>query len=178
MSGQDLRFTRKAIELRQAFDQSFAAAPPDAAARFEDLLAIRVGPDPYAIRLSEVSGLFAGKCVTRMPNAVAEFLGIAGFRGTVVPVYDLRRLLGYVAQDVPRWLLMAAAAPVALAFDLFEGHLRVSHEATAREERVEHAGRHIREILPVGAAGSQSGTEAVRPILDLDSVLDTIKQRG
>ena len=50
-----------ADELRRAFDRSFAEAPggaPEADA-LESLLAIRVGGDPYALRLSEIAGLFA-----------------------------------------------------------------------------------------------------------------------
>lgn len=170
MSGdRDLRFAEKASELRQAFDRSFADPPRTRQTQFEDMLAIRVQANPYAVRLNEVSGLFAGKAITRLPNIVPEFLGIAGFRGAVIPVYDLRALLGYVGGDTPRWLVIVAATPVALAFDAFDGHLRLAREAISREQRVEHAWQHVREV-------SQSDN-LVRPIVDMASILEMVKKR-
>jgi len=36
-------------------------------------------------------------------QSVPELLGIMGFRGAMVPVYDLRALCGYAAGAAPRW---------------------------------------------------------------------------
>lgn len=170
MTDQDFRLAERAAELRRAFDRSFAGAPRTDQAQLEDLLAIRVATDPYAFRLGEIAGLFSGKTVTRLLNIIPEFLGIAGFRGALVPVYDLRALLGYATGDTPRWLVIVAATPVALAFDGFDGHLRLSPEAIAREERIEHPRQHVREVL--------LSDDLVRPIVDVVSVLEAIKKRA
>jgi purine-binding chemotaxis protein CheW len=169
VSEQDLRFAQQAAELRNAFDRSFAEAPRVGAEQSEDFLSIRAGPDAYAVRLAEVSGLFAGRKVTRLPNADAECLGIAGFRGTLVPVFDLRVLLGYPAADVPRWLVVTAAAPAALAFDTFDGHLRLPRAAIAREGGGEGARPHVREALRDG--------RLVLPVVDATSILNAIRKR-
>jgi purine-binding chemotaxis protein CheW len=133
----------------------------------EDFLAIRLGTERYLIRSSEIAGLFVDKKITPVPGRVASLLGIAGFRGAIVPVYDLRALLGHPAADASRWLIMASAIPVALVFDAFDGHLRVSREGLVRRESGEDGRRHVREFA------HEPGN--VRPILHLASVLDAIR---
>ncbi|MGH9895296.1 MAG: chemotaxis protein CheW, partial [bacterium] len=49
--------------LRQAFDESFAAPPPEESQGLEDLLRIRVAGDPYAIRLRDIAGVVARRKV-------------------------------------------------------------------------------------------------------------------
>ena len=137
--------SERAAELRRDFDRSFAEPPRVDTVVKDDLLAIRLGAQGFAMRLSEITGLFADKKVTRVPGASAALLGIAGFRGSIVPVYDLQSLLGHSGGQTPRWLVIAAAAPVAFAFEAFEGQLRVSPEvdhasAVQRGDTPLHAG--------------------------------------
>ena len=109
-----------------AFDRAFAAPLRADAAAKHDLLAIRVGARTLRHALSEIAGLFADRKITRVPGSNAALLGIAGFRGAIVPVYSLPDAArAFRQRSAPRWLVIAAAAPVALAFDAFEGHLRV-----------------------------------------------------
>jgi purine-binding chemotaxis protein CheW len=116
----------RAADLRAAFDAAFVAAPPDAPAPTTGLLAVRIGPTPAAIRLSDIAGLHADKVITPLPMAPPELLGLAGFRGTAVPVYDLGALLGAPGTGQPRWCVLAAGRPpVAFAFHHFEGYRRV-----------------------------------------------------
>ncbi len=159
----------RALELRRAFDRSFAEAPRvDTEARC-DLLAIRVGGDAYALRLLEVAGLFVDRAVTPLPTQVPELLGIAGFRATLVPVYDLRALLGYAGGEAPRWMVsMVGEATVCLAFDQFEAHVRVSQAALASDDSNAH--RHVREIART--------TDGVRPVIHLPSILAAIRVRA
>ena len=161
-----------ADELQQAFDRSFALAPnteADADA-VENLLAVRVGSRTYALRLAEVSGLFVDKKITWLPSPVSELLGIAGLRGTVLPVYDLGMLLGCPRAAAPRWLLVTAAQPVGLAFDGFDGYLRVRLEAIVPEVRAEARERHVREVV--------QAIDLVRPLVSMASVLASIKNRA
>jgi chemotaxis signal transduction protein len=123
------RLGERVAELRADFDRSFAAPLRADITQKLDLLAIRVGSEPCAIRLSDVVGLFSDRRITRVPGSNAALLGIAGFRGVLIPVYGLRTLLGHSGTQAPRWLVIAAGSPVALAFDAFEGHLRAAADA-------------------------------------------------
>jgi chemotaxis signal transduction protein len=163
----------RAAELREAFDRSFAQAPSPAAAAVESLLAIRVGADRYALRLADVSGLFADKRVTWLPSPVSELVGIAGFRGAVLPVYDLGMLLGCPRATAPRWMVVTIAAPIGLAFEGFDGHLNVRREAIVPEARAEAVERHMREVVREVVQG-----EVSRSVIHLPSILETIRNRG
>jgi purine-binding chemotaxis protein CheW len=159
----------RADELRHAFDRSFAEAPRRDTGSLIDLLAVRVAGDAYALRLAEVAGLFVDRVVTPLPTTVPELVGIAGFRAALVPVYDLRALLGYPGGAPPRWMVSTVGdKAVGLLFDLFEHHLRVSEGAVASDDA--HAHRHVREIVRT--------TDGVRPVIHLSSVLDAIKARA
>jgi purine-binding chemotaxis protein CheW len=120
----------RAAALREGFDASFAAAPAVEQPPTAGLLAVRVGVTPAALRLTDVAGLHADTAITPMPMAPAELLGLAGFRGAVVPVYDLGTLLGAPGTGWPRWCVVAAGRPaVAFAFHHFDGYLEVSVDA-------------------------------------------------
>lgn len=177
MTTDDDRLDGKAAELRRAFDRSFAELPGEQVVRFEDLLAIRVASQPFAIRLRDVGGLFADKKITSLPSPVTELVGVAGFRGGVVPVYDLRALLGYALGEPSRWLLLVAteeqshapSRPIALAFDGFDGHLRVLPDAIAAEPAGERPG-YVREVVRVG--------DLTRPIVHVASMFEAITRRA
>jgi chemotaxis signal transduction protein len=157
----------RAEELRLAFDRAFAEPlRPDATFK-EDLLAVRIEAQAFAIRLSEISGLFADKKVTPVPGGHAALRGIAGFRGAIVPVYDLQILLGHASTSTPRWLVIAATAPIALAFEAFDGQLRVARDAILLQPSRPEIHSYAREFVRTeNFAG---------PIMHLPSLLDAIK---
>ena len=155
----------RAAQLRQAFDQSFAEAPRAADVTKEGLLAVRAGVGRYALPLSGIRGLFAARKITRVPAAGGGLLGIASFRGTIVPVYGLRMLLGAAEDGEPRWLAIAAAANLALAFEALEGHLRVPPDAIVPQSSSEPQG-HILGYLRVEGA--------VRGVVDIPSITASI----
>jgi chemotaxis signal transduction protein len=168
MTPDDMRQGSAVTELRRAFDRSFAEAPAVETGAHDDLLDIRIGSDPYAVCLADAGGLFADRRVTPLPGSVTEMCGVVGLRGAVLPVYDLRALLGYAKGLVPRWLLVIAHTPVALAFDGFEGHLRVPHAAiaTVPDRNVSGRSPHIHQIVRTDTL--------VRPIIHMASVLEAI----
>lgn len=170
MSNQVSSLGEKAAELRRAFDRVFAQAPAPASTAVEDFLAIRVGPDGYAVRLAEISGLYADRRVTSLPSAVGELLGITGVRGTIVPVYDLRVLFGYRAQEESRWLIVAAEKAVGLAFDAFDGHLRIPKATAATEQPAEDRRPFIQGVVAMG--------NVFRPVVHVSSLLEAIKGRA
>lgn len=164
--------TGRAAELRSAFDRSFAEPLRAAANDRVNLLGIHVGGDAYAVRLSEITGLFIAKKIVSVPSPAAEFLGLAGLRGSIVPVYCLGALLGYEkSSEPPRWLMLAGAGNMmALGFDVFDGHLRVARPAITRQAEGERARKYVHEF--------SHDQDLVRAIVSLPSVLDAIGQQA
>jgi chemotaxis signal transduction protein len=127
-------------ELRGDFDRSFAEPARSHDVEHVELLAVGAGGRPYALRLSQTAGLHPDRPVTPLPGPLPALLGLAGFAGTVVPVYDLAALLGHPGATRPRWLVLASGTPpLALAFHELNGHVRVAADAiigeTARDGR-------------------------------------------
>jgi chemotaxis signal transduction protein len=168
-TGIDLQ--RRLADLRTDFDRSFADPPRAEVAGHDDLLAVRAGGVRYALRLTQAAGLFPDRPVTRLPGPLPALLGVAGFRGAIVPVYDLAAVLGTRSTaagsretgNVPRWLVLAAGnPPVALAFEALDGHLRMP-----RDELVEDSAGHgphgcLRGMVPLPGGA--------RPIVDVPAV--------
>ncbi|MEV4709148.1 chemotaxis protein CheW [Actinoplanes sp. NPDC049316] len=156
-------------DLRDAFDRSFTEPVRRHDAEFVELLAVRAGGRPYALRLSQASGLHPDRPVTPLPGPQPALLGVAGFGGTIVPVYDLAALLGHPVPERPRWLVPCAGAPpLAVAFHELDGHLRVP-----ADEIVDEAGdRPAQEVLR-GMVPLPGGT---RPIVDLHAARTLVHQ--
>ena len=157
------------VALRQDFDRSFARAVAEEQPTELDFLAIRVGGDPYALRLSDVRRLYADSRLVRAPSLLPELLGVCGFRSVLTPVYDLAPLLGYAAGSNARWLVVAEnPAPIAFAFAEFEFHLRVSPE-------------HVSSAEPSGAAVAVGGVVQnggiTRTLLRLPALIAGLAQR-
>jgi purine-binding chemotaxis protein CheW len=161
------RLATQAAVLRSGFDSAFAEPAQFDMTPMEDLLVIRIGDDVFAIRLSEISGLYVGRTVTRVPGGDPALLGIAGFRGTIQPVYSVATLLGRPTEASPRWLMIAAAAPIALAFDGFECHSRVASETIRPRDANAKDQPYARDFVPI--------QQFVRPILHLPSIFDAIR---
>jgi purine-binding chemotaxis protein CheW len=122
------------------------------------LLASRAGDRPYAMRLAQMSGLFPDQSVTPLPGPQRALLGLAGFGGTTVPVYDLAAMLGHPLPERPRWLVLAEGAPpLAFAFHRLDGHVRVPSSAIVTEG---HEGTgFLRGMVPLPGG--------IRPIVDV-----------
>jgi chemotaxis signal transduction protein len=164
----DDRGTGTADELRQAFDAAFAAPLRDGRSLAVALLAIRVGADPYALRVLEAGGLVQLRAIVPVPSRRTELLGVMGLRGAVVPVYSLARLLGHSAQpEEPRWAALCGGEErVALAFAAFEGRLQVPAGELGAPPAERGALEHVAHLATVGGAP--------RPVLSLPSILRAI----
>lgn len=160
-----------ARELRRAFDQTFAGAAR--AGGGEDsvsLLALRVAGDTFAVRIGEVAGLVPRQRIVPLPGPVPELLGIAGLRGGLVPVYGLGALLGYRAGgDPPPWTILVGPELIGLAFEAFEGYLRVARSEIATSGDPE-ARPHVSESARI--AGRPCG------IIDLRSVRGAVEEKA
>jgi chemotaxis signal transduction protein len=161
-----------AAGLRRHFDESFAAPAASMTQPLEDFLAIRIGSDPFAFRLSEIAGLHVGVKIVPVPSPAVQLLGIVGIRGMMAPIYDLAALLRYPPSVNSRWFVIARAPqPVGFAFEAFESHLQVASTSLTSgnrpDARAGQAGKHLRGT--VRAAG------ALRPIILLASVMEMIE---
>jgi chemotaxis signal transduction protein len=153
-------------DLRAAFDEGFAKAPPGAAAPHRNMLAIRIGDQAHALHLDQIGGLYADRAITPLPSPVAALLGVSSFRGQITPVYDLAVLLGHPPATVPRWMVLVRGAhALALAFDQFESHFSAA-PAQFTGAAPDQARAHLRDLV--------HGDGALRPILDLDSIYRAI----
>ena len=161
---------QRAGDLRLAFDRSFAQPVAVDSVPLDALLVVLVGADRYALRLSEIAGLFVDRKITPLPSAVPELLGVAGFRGTMLPVYDLGLLLGHApAGTTRRGVVIAAALPIALAFDEAGAHLRVPRDAIATAQGPAAERRHVHQVAHT--------TDGAWPLVQLSSVLEAIRSR-
>lgn len=168
MTGYDKLLAEQAKDLAAAFDQEFARATDDYV-HAEEFLAVRLGDDPYAIRLCDVAGLFADRRITALPSTERALLGVAGFRGKVLPVYDLAMLLGAARCGYSRWLMQAAGADVALSVSVFEGQLAV------QADDIVAADQHTEKLLHIGQAVRLEGM--LRPIIDIPAIVREIHNR-
>jgi chemotaxis signal transduction protein len=160
--------TGRARQLRAELDERFArprelTRPPTVA-----LLAIRIGEEPFALRLTETEGVLADRPITRLPSPVPELIGLCAIRGAIAPVYDLAALLGRAVtrRQPPRWLVLTKNHErLALAFDVLDGQIVVP--AT--------------EIAATAGDAAHDGTvlvhDVLRPLIRIASVLDAIERR-
>jgi purine-binding chemotaxis protein CheW len=166
-------------ELRREFDSTFALAPKSETVQMENLLAVRIGGDGFALRVAQIAGLHTDKPVTPLPSPLPELQGLAGFRGRPAPVYDLAALLGYAPSCSTRWLVLARSAePLALAFESFEAHFAVAADAKSGDiVRAPGATLKVNAQLRPQVFDAVRFQNAMRPIIDLDTIIESIRRR-
>jgi len=162
----------KLAELRKVFDQTRAAPMfSGVEGQTESLLAIRVSRDPYAIKVSEISGLSTDRNIVAFPTPFPDLLGVAGIRGALVPVYSLAALLGYAVEtERTRWLaLCGTEEPVALAFSSFEGYLQVPMGQLYSVEQKDMASGHVRALV--------RSADVIRAVVSIPLIRQAIRGR-
>jgi purine-binding chemotaxis protein CheW len=158
----------RAAALRAELDASFAKPRLVTRPAVTELLAIRIGDAPYAVRLADSRALVADRPITRLPTPLPELIGLCAIRGAIAPVYDLAAVLGrsFTRHRPPRWLLLVQHHElIALAFDGLDGQLVVpTADIAAPQAESEHDGS-------VHVHGAQ------RPLIRIASVLEAIERR-
>jgi chemotaxis signal transduction protein len=161
----------RGAELRDAFDR--ARAIPflsEIHERVEDLLALRVSGDAFAIRLGEISALATDRKTVALPSPIPELLGVAAIRSRLVPVYSLAALLGYGTQATQgRWLVVCGTEePIGLAINDFEGYVRVPlsqvYAAAQKDESLQ-----VRHVVRTG--------DMVRDVISIPVLVEIIQRR-
>jgi chemotaxis signal transduction protein len=159
----------EARRMREEFDGSFALPIRTEAAETDDLLAVRLRGDGFALRTREIAGLAVGRKIVPLPGPVSACLGLAGVRGALIPAWDTAFLLGYGGPGSgARWLALGRGEePWALAFDGLDGFFRVPRSDIRPGGESGGGTRFARETCAVG------GCE--RPVIDLPLILETIR---
>lgn len=153
----------RADDLKQEFDRTFAALHVTKEDRSEDLLAITLFGSKYALKLGDVSGIYSNRKIARIPAARPGLLGIAGFRGAILPVYDLGALIGLPASVKPKWLAVVRAGDVAVAFEAFDGHLRVPAHTIAANEYKDGGRQYLSHLI--------RSDDGIRSVVNLEHAL-------
>ena len=157
----------RVLRMREAFDRAFAVAAAGGEA-FEDMLAIRVAGDAYALRVGEIKGVLASRKIVPLPSKRRELLGVAGVRGSLVAVYSLAALLGYeLDREPPSWLVLAGSPePIGLGFSGLEGFVRARRADIHAGLPGEGARLHLAEVVGTGTGS--------RPVVDITSALGAL----
>ncbi|HTD02583.1 chemotaxis protein CheW [Undibacterium sp.] len=161
-------------DLREEFDLAFSLEPIGNGGEAENFLVLKIAGDAYALSVSQISGLYAGRGITLLPSPLPELIGLAGFRAQVTPVYDLAALLGYPPATTSKWIIVLRhESPVAVAFEEFHSHLSIAPERITASgfARPQHSNiaSHLRDAIRAGGA--------IFPIIDVQSILNDIQQR-
>jgi purine-binding chemotaxis protein CheW len=147
----------RARRLREAFDRGFAQAERKARGPQVDLLLVQLGGEPHGIRLSAVGGLHADHPITPLPTELPALLGLAAFRGTLVPVYHLPTLMGYAptTPGAPAAAAKAGASPAspARASLLSAGAGAVSSPGHGGGQLLSSRAKVGQPVVPVDEAG-------------------------
>ena len=186
MNRTDGDLAGRVAELRRSFDHSFTLPHRTESDPGESLLEIGIGREAFALRLSEISGLFSGRKITPLPSSVAAFMGVVSFRGNILSVYSLQAFFNQPAAEPPSWLVVAAMAPIALAFHRFDGHLQISREnILPRDNGAQAEGSPAGQHSPGHLSGQYSTGSYVRdyarvqptarPIVHLPAIIGAIR---
>lgn len=109
---------RRAKELADGFDRSFAEPARVDRGRGDIALNIFVGGTLYLLKLEDVTLVTRAPKIVPLPNGSALQLGIAGIRGNLFTVFSLTALLGEPVQSHD-WITVVRG--IAFAFDGVDG---------------------------------------------------------
>jgi len=141
------------------------------AAAVRRFLTFRSAGNLYALPAEDVLEVIHVPAVARVPQSPASLLGLANLRGTVLPLVDLRALLGTTGASAEasatKAIVLDAGTPLALAVGSVESLVTIATDRI--EVRESELGAQPGELLR-GAFRSSSGDEAAK-ILDIKRLL-------
>lgn len=145
---------------RDNFDQAFAEPrrQGDDEATL-DVLGIRIAGEPFALNLADLAGLLPAMTPAAYPATAPGLLGLIGHQGQVLPLYDLQTLTGRGTSPMAHWCVIARAAPLALAFEGFDGQWRLA------------AGDRLQQNDAAATSWAVRCGGALRPLIDLDALI-------
>jgi chemotaxis signal transduction protein len=168
----DLQIGRERLDTTRRPDSSAPRAPLPEEVECIDLLAVRIGSEPYALRLSDLCGVFPRREILALPSPVPELLGLTALRGAIVPIYDLGMLLGYPAGEVRSMeaFVLAADHAVGFAFERVDGELRAPLAHVFPADPIVGLRNPLQETLRTA--------EFRRPIVRIATLLGSVRRRA
>jgi purine-binding chemotaxis protein CheW len=70
--------------------------------RMRELVAFKIDSEEFAIDIASVQEINRVVELTRVPNTPSHVQGVMNLRGKIIPVVDLRRLLGFQARNADK----------------------------------------------------------------------------
>jgi purine-binding chemotaxis protein CheW len=141
-----------------------------------ELLAFWVAGEEYGIDIVQIQEIIKVPVITEVPRAPACVLGIISLRGTIVPVADLRSVLGMESRVVDRQsrilVLRGEGEPVGLLVD------RVSSVVRFERESIEPVPRTMQPDSSELLSGVGREGDRMLIILDLSAVLSFMEYKG
>jgi purine-binding chemotaxis protein CheW len=67
---------------------------------------VALGEESFAIDLGQVLEVFEPESITPVPGMPAALVGITNLRGTIIPLVDLRAVLGVSASVLPKYTVV------------------------------------------------------------------------
>jgi purine-binding chemotaxis protein CheW len=142
-------------------------APGEAPAGGEALV-VRLGAGRLAIALEAVAEVGRVPATARVPGAPEWLAGVANWRGRLLPVLDIRPMLGVEAGPVDRWsrivLVVADNLTVGLLVDAVEG-------TDVAGDRVEELPAAVTGPAAALLAGQIPHDDGPLGVLDVDALL-------
>jgi purine-binding chemotaxis protein CheW len=145
-------------------------APPfNESADEKHLLVFRIAGDLFGFKLDDVGEIVRLPALAYMPLGPKSLLGLANLRGMVLPVVDIRPLLGFPAaplDEAARVIVIDGGAPVAFVVDRIEALRTLSAKRPQRDDA--GAGSVDQDVLETWQGGHEnpgivSGWELNRP---------------
>lgn len=143
-------------------------APSARAAGAARYLTFCVGPELYALPADEVSEVIRVPPLARLPQGPRSLLGLGNLRGSVLPIASARGLLGQAEGPPSRAIVLAGAAPVALAVDSVQALVSVEPDQVEAEQAqlACEPGEQLR------GAFRTPGSDQVVKVLDIQPLLE------
>jgi chemotaxis signal transduction protein len=171
MSTMNDELNYQAQDLKDTFDRSFAEPHREAKPEVERFLSIRIGDDPYAVRLNEIAGIVSNRKIIPLPTPLSHLLGLAGNRGVVLPIYDLAALIGYDANAFvqSKWIVICRGDnPIGLTRLELEGYLELPRSEIRSPEqgstkKITGRSAFVRQTIP-----------PARGVIEIAAVLEAI----
>jgi purine-binding chemotaxis protein CheW len=147
---------------------SAAASPAGADAAASDAIVVRLGSGRFAIGLGSVAEVGRLPRVTRVPGVPTWLAGVANWRGRILPVLDLRSVLGGEHVELtPRGRLVVLATDVAtvgMVVDAVDGTTTIAEEVAEFPAALPGAGAGL-------VAGQLPRADGPIAVLDVAAIL-------
>lgn len=67
---------------------------------------VALGEETFAIDLRQVAEVFVPESITPVPGMSAALVGVTNLRGTIIPLADVRAVLGVSASGLPKYAVV------------------------------------------------------------------------